>query len=209
MNESEKVFRLNGLNPELSASIQLLHPIELRLNVEGCLNALLEELNQRKVYTYAQSILYRPQHTFFKGEIVYRSSNGNQLKVSDLLSLSKYAISIAEIIEPNNEKISEKKTIITTLQGIDAILNNKPEDKPINKQLHLITGFIASIVKPTFIIRKSKFSPNPKRSVHFSSVHSKRNVQKKDLRTTQTIKPEIRAKITLFRALANTIQQAI
>lgn len=59
------------------------------------------------------------------------------------------------------------------------------------------------------IIRKSKFSPNPKRSVHFSSVHSKRNVQKKDLRTTQTIKPEIRAKITLFRALSNTIQQAI
>ena len=32
---------------------------------------------------------------------------------------------------------------------------------------------------------------------------------KKDLRTTQTIKPEIRAKITLFRALSNTIQQAI
>ncbi len=149
MNESENVFHLNGLNPKLSVPVQLLHPIELRLNVEGCLNALLEELNQRKVYTYAQSILYRPQHTFFKGEIVYRSSNGNQLKVSDLLSLSKYAISIAEIIEPNNEKFSEKKTIITTLQSIDAILNNKPEDKPVNKKLHLITGFIASIVKPT------------------------------------------------------------
>lgn len=29
------------------------------------------------------------------------------------------------------------------------------------------------------IIRKSKFSPNPKRSVRFSSVHSKRNVQKR------------------------------
>ena len=31
----------------------------------------------------------------------------------------------------------------------------------------------------SFIIRKSKFSPNPKRSVRFSSVHSKRNVQKR------------------------------
>lgn len=30
-----------------------------------------------------------------------------------------------------------------------------------------------------YIIRKSKFSPNSKRSVHFSSVHSKRNVQKR------------------------------
>ena len=71
------------------------------------------------------------------------------------------------------------------------------------------TGQIIHITIEPCIIRKSKFSPNPKRSVHFSSVHSKRNVQKKDLRTTQTIKPEIRAKITLFRALANTIQQAI
>jgi hypothetical protein len=149
MDKSKKVFYLNGLNPELSVPIQLLRPIELRLNVEGCLNALLEELNQRKVYTYAQSILYRPQYTFLKEEIVYQNSNGNQLKVSDLLSLSKYAINIAEIIEPNNEKFSEKKTIITTLQDIDAILNNKPEDKPINKQLHLIANFIASIVKPT------------------------------------------------------------
>lgn len=34
------------------------------------------------------------------------------------------------------------------------------------------------------IIRKSKFSPNPKRSVHFSSVHSKRSVQKGLARNT-------------------------
>lgn len=172
MNESENVFHLNGLNPKLSVPVQLLHPIELRLNVEGCLNALLEELNQRKVYTYAQSILYRPQHTFFKEEIVYRSSNGNQLKVSDLLSLSKYAISIAEIIEPNNEKFSEKKTIITTLQSIDAILNNKPEDKPVNKKLHLITGFIASMLGTkilTFLNRKATDVINSFESAYYFS----------------------------------------
>lgn len=65
--------------------------------------------------------------------------------------------------------------------------------------------------KDASIIRKSKFSPNSKRSVHFSRVHSKRNVQKKDLHATRTTKPEIRAKITLFRAwaLSSTIQQAI
>lgn len=61
-------------------------------------------------------------------------------------------------------------------------------------------SYFGDVKLANFIIRKSKFSPNPKRSVIFSSVHSKRNVQKKDLRTTQTIKPEIRAKITLFRA---------
>ena len=36
---------------------------------------------------------------------------------------------------------------ITVFQGIDAILNNKPEDKPINKMLHLATSFISSVVK--------------------------------------------------------------
>lgn len=149
MDESKQVFLQNGLNPIFITPIQQLNPIALRLNVEGCLNALLEELNLRKVYTYAQGFLNCPQHTFLKEEIVYQSSNGNQLKVSDLLSLSKYAISIAEMIEPDNERISEKKTIITTLQCIDAILNNKPEDKPINKGLHLIAGFIASTVKST------------------------------------------------------------
>lgn len=46
---------------------------------------------------------------------------------------------------------------------------------------HVEEIHIPDIMTIGSIIRKSKFSPNPKRSVHFSSVHSKRNVQKKGL----------------------------
>lgn len=146
-NETIRVFHLNDIDPQLSKPIVLLTPLELKLNVEGCLNALLEELNQRKVYTSAQNILYQPHHSFNDEEILYRNKDGNQLKVSDLLSLSKYALSIAEAVAPDNVEYSKAKTIITAMQGISTILTNKPQDKPINKNLHLTASFLASNVK--------------------------------------------------------------
>lgn len=61
--------------------------------------------------------------------------------------MSKYAVSLAEAIAPDNENFAKANAAIMALQGIDAILNNKPEDKPINKMLHLVTSFISSVVK--------------------------------------------------------------
>ena len=123
----------------------------LRMNVQGCLNALKEELGRRNIYssqyTYAQSVLYRPTHTFQQEEILYQNDQGRQLKVADLLAVSKYAVSIAEAIEPSNEEYAKANAAITVFQGIDAILNNEPVDKPVNKMLHLATSFISSVVK--------------------------------------------------------------
>ena len=123
----------------------------LRMNVQGCLNALKEELGRRNIYssqyTYAQSVLYRPTHTFQQEEILYQNGQGHQLKVADLLAVSKYAVSIAEAMEPSNEEYAKANAAITVFHGLDAILNNKPEDKPVNKMLHLATSFISSVVK--------------------------------------------------------------
>ena len=123
----------------------------LRMNVQGCLNALKEELGRRNIYsykyTYAQSVLYRPTHTFQQEEVLYQNGQGHQLKVADLLAVSKYAVSIAEAMEPSNEEYAKANAAITVFQGLDAILNNKPEDKPVNKMLHLATSFISSVVK--------------------------------------------------------------
>ena len=123
----------------------------LRMNVQGCLNALKEELGRRNIYssqyTYAQSVLYRPTHTFQQEEVLYQNGQGYQLKVADLLAVSKYAVSIAEAMEPSNEEYAKANAAITVFQGLDAILNNKPEDKPVNKMLHLATSFISSVVK--------------------------------------------------------------
>lgn len=123
----------------------------LRMNVEGCLQALQDEINIRNIYrnhyVNAQGILFQQSHTFRQDEVLYQNPDGKSLKVVDLLAVSKYAVSIAEAIAPDNENFAKANAAITVLQGIDAILNNKPEDKPVNKMLHLATSFISSVVK--------------------------------------------------------------
>ena len=124
---------------------------EVFMNIQGCLNALQKEIRTRNLYqthyTHAQNILYQPNRTFRQDEVLHQDDHGQQLKVADLLAVSKYAVSIAEAIDPDNDGFAKANAAITTFQGIDAILNNKPEDKPVNKMLHLATSFLSSVVK--------------------------------------------------------------
>lgn len=132
----------------------------LRMNIQGCLNALQDEISLRNIYktryTYAQNILYQPNRTFRQDEVLHQDDHGQQLKVADLLAVSKYAVSIAEAIDPDNEAFSKANAAITTFQGIDAILNNKPEDRPVNKMLHLATSFLSSVVKASLKDNEAK-----------------------------------------------------
>ena len=143
----------NGILPDiLPTSIDnIKDDTLLRMNVVGCLKALQNEINIRNIYrthyTYAQNILYQPNHIFRQEEVLYQNPYGQQLKVADILAVSKYAVSIAEAIAPDDENFSKANAAITALQSIDATLNNKPEDKPVNKMLHLVTSFISSVVK--------------------------------------------------------------
>ena len=124
---------------------------EVFMNIQGCLNALQKEIRTRNLYqthyTHAQNILYQPNRIFRQDEVLHQDDHGQQLKVADLLAVSKYAVSIAEAIDPGNEGFAKASAAIATFQGIDAILNNKPEDKPVNKMLHLATSFLSSVVK--------------------------------------------------------------
>ena len=151
-SHTKLVMRSNNLVPMVTNSIYAVQDKnDVLMNVQGCLNAIHEELDRRNIYstqyTYAQCVLYRPTHTFQQEEVLYQNAQGHQLKVADLLAVSKYAVSIAEAIEPSNEKYAKANAAITVFQGLDAILNNKPEDKPVNKMLHLATSFISSVVK--------------------------------------------------------------
>ena len=151
-SHTKLVMLSNNVRPTATISIYAIQDKnEVLMNVQGCLNAIHEELGRRNIYstqyTYAQSVLYRPTHTFQQEEVLYQNGQGHQLKVTDLLAVSKYAVSVAEAIEPSNEEYAKASAAITVFQGIDAILNNKPEDKPVNKMLHLATSFISSVVK--------------------------------------------------------------
>ena len=63
------------------------------------------------------------------------------------ISLIIYLGKKKSYIAPDDENFSKANAAITALQSIDATLNNKPEDKPVNKMLHLVTSFISSVVK--------------------------------------------------------------
>ena len=151
-SHTKLVMLSNNVLPTATISIYAIQDKnEVLMNVQGCLNAIHEELGRHNIYstqyTYAQSVLYRPTHSFQQEEVLYQNALGLQLKVADFLAVSKYAVSVAEAIDPSNEEYAKANAAITVFQGIDAILNNKPEDKPVNKMLHLATSFISSVVK--------------------------------------------------------------
>ena len=133
---------------------------DVRLNVEGCIKAIEDKLSMIKFYESnyirAQEILFSQNHIFHQEDVLYQNHRGLQLKVADLLSVSKYAMSIAETIDPSNEEYAKANAAITIFQGIDTILNNKPDDKPINKMLHLATSFISSVVKSSIKNNEAK-----------------------------------------------------
>lgn len=109
-----------------------------------------EELNERiyevSYYSRAEHILFASPQNFTPRQILYQRSDGQKLYVEDLLKVSKYAIAVAEILEPDDLNIELASTSITVFQGIEASLNNQ---KPISvgKRLHLANGFLATVVK--------------------------------------------------------------
>lgn len=150
-NGMDRIFTKNYGSKWSKRNWLLVSNHDVKLNVKGCMRAINSRLSDmtfyKNNYTYAQKILYKPNHTFYLNDILYDDFKGQQLKVADMLAVCKYAINIAEAIAPDNENFAKANAAITTLQGIEAILNNKPEDKPVNKMLHLATSFISSVVK--------------------------------------------------------------
>lgn len=166
--ETQKLFY--SISPNVSiypVAIDNLDQQQLELNINGCFNALKTEIELRELYknnnSYAQRQLTQPTHVFHPLDIINYTPNGN-LKVADLLSVLKYASSIAEVIDPQNEDYARATATITVCQVMDAILNNKPNDKPINKLMHLMTSFLCTTVK------SSISDPKLKQGITISSI---------------------------------------
>lgn len=149
-NKITEEFRIHNLPDPLFTPLIQPTDYEVGLNVIGCMKAIDVQLSRLSYYetnyTYATRVLYEPQQEFEPQQVIYPSDKG-KLKVSDLLSVSKYAVKVAQAISPDNENYDKANAVISVFQGLDAALNNKPEDKPINKMLHLANDFLTGVVK--------------------------------------------------------------
>src|SRR5574344_350420 len=143
-------FVSNGLPRPIFSPFLTPTDNEVKLNALGCLKAIDNQISRLNYYqthyTYATQTLFEPKHPFTQGQVLLQEEKG-ELKVADLLSVSKYAVKVAQAIDPENEDYDKANAAITVFQGIDAALNNKPNDKPLKKMLHLANDFLTTVVK--------------------------------------------------------------
>lgn len=146
------------------ADSEELSPESLRININGCLCAINKILRDNALQSFslgAIQTIYYPVKPFDITDELYRMpttttspiqtlqtqpQTKQTLTVGDLLSVADYSIKLLDIIKPNerNQDISDT---ITIFKSIDLALNNKPEDKPLNKSLHIVNNVLTSVVK--------------------------------------------------------------
>ena len=130
------IYKLDEINTDLH--IEAAHIV---LNSE-----ITKRINEFEKYRRTEMLLFESKQEFSNTQVLYRNEENN-LRVEDLLKVSKYSIAFAEIMNPDDENIELASAVITVFQGIEAVLNNKPLDIPMNKKLHIANGFLSSIVK--------------------------------------------------------------
>ena len=96
-------------------------------------------------YSRAENILFASGKTFTFKQIIYQSSDGQKLSVEDLLKVSKYAIAVAEILEPDDPNVELSSASIAVFLGIEALLNNQ-KLMSVGKRLYFANGFLSAIV---------------------------------------------------------------
>ena len=120
------IYKLDEINTDLH--IEAAHIV---LNSE-----ITKRINDLERYQRAEKLLFESEQDFSKTQVLHKNKE-NYLHVEDLLKVSKYSIAFAEMMNPDDENIELASAAITVFQGIETVLNNKPQDIPINKKLHI------------------------------------------------------------------------
>ena len=161
----ERMYSLMGIRtiPTQSTLEQLPFDV-LLVYAQACMNVLFNEKMQNIMYSYQSAYQTLASPRQFKDNDVLYSQGNTHLTVENFLKVIKYALSIAEIFNPDDKRISYASASILALQTIDNILNNKSEIELTKHTLHIATDFLASNVK------ESLNDTNAKRSVAVSAL---------------------------------------
>lgn len=164
---TEMILNENGRVRTWSCDVSTLNVDSIRFNIAGRMRVVMEEITQRQQFVELNrniNSLYHPGYKYAPHEIIYTNKKSNQsLRADDLLKVIKFATSIAEIVDPNNEDYAKASAAISVFQGIENILNGRPDNKPMNKMLHLAISFLSTTVKD------SLRNENDKRNVTISA----------------------------------------
>lgn len=163
--ESERIYSYRGVRTiPVLCSLEGMPDNVLMIYAQACMNVLFNE--------QLHSIMFNCQHAYqtfaqpkqYKDSDVLYSQKNNQLTVGNFLKVLKYAISIAEIIKPEDKRFSNASASILALQSLYHLFNNSSKTELTNHTFHVATDFLASNVKDSFT------DSNAKRSVAVSAL---------------------------------------
>lgn len=163
--EAERMYSSIGVRTiPVLCSLEVMPDNVLMVYVQACMNVLFNEQLHNIMYNcqYAYQTLVQPKQ--YKDCDFLYSQNNNQLTVGDFLKVLKYAISIAEIIKPEDKRFSNASASILALQSLYHLFSNSSKTELTNHTLHVATDFLASNVK------NSLTDVNEKRSIAVSAL---------------------------------------
>ena len=145
--EAERMYSSIGRTISVLCSLEVVPDNVLMVYAQACMNVLFNEQLHSIMYNcqYAYQTFAQPKQ--YKDSDVLYSENNNQLTVGNFLKILKYAISIAEIIQPEDKTFSKASASILALQSLYHLLNNSSKTELTNHTLHVATDFLASNVK--------------------------------------------------------------
>lgn len=146
--EINRLYSKAGIKTKpIKTTIEELRDDVLIVYAQACLNVLWNVKMQPFGYDnpYAYQVL--SQHRQFQSDDVLYQHRNDIFTVGNFLKVTKYALSIAEIIDPQNKDYPQAGASVLALQGIDSILNNKSQSELSKHTLHVATDFLASNVK--------------------------------------------------------------
>lgn len=103
------VAKNHGYTPsEYKINVYELNEIETDLHIEAAHNVLNSEITKRinelEKYQRAEKLLFESEQEFSKTQVLHKNKENN-LRVEDLLKVSKYSIAFAEMMNPDEENI--------------------------------------------------------------------------------------------------------
>jgi len=155
--EAERMYSSIGVRTiPVLCSLDVMPDNVLMVYAQACMNVLFNERLQSVMYNcqYAYQTLAQPKQ--YKDSDVLYSQNNNLLTVGNFLKVLKYAISIAEIIKPEDKRFSEASASVLALQSLYHLLNNSSETELTNHTLHVATDFLATTMKDSLTDKNAK-----------------------------------------------------